>query len=55
MEIDKDLILLDFLTNEQVGKILGYHSEHPSMRFGEIALKLGYITQEDLDSIIESV
>ena len=55
MKIGTHLISLEFLSIEQAEKILDYQLGNPSMKFGEIAVELGYITQEELDSFLESV
>lgn len=52
--IGEYLIRLELLSFEQAEEILRIQSEmNPKKMFGEIALELGYITEEDLVEIID--
>ena len=42
------LVRMGALREEQVKHILEYQKEHPDMLFGQIAIRLGYITEEVL-------
>lgn len=42
------LMRMGALNEEQVEEILAYQKEHPDMLFGQIAIRLGYITEEVL-------
>ena len=43
------LIRVGALTPDQSVKILDYQKSHPDIRFGEIAIKLGFLSQEVLN------
>lgn len=47
-KIGEQLIRLDILSFEQAEEILQYQQAHPKMRFGEIAVKLGFIEQDEI-------
>lgn len=53
MKIGTQLINLDLLSFEQAEAILNFQIEHPSMKFGEIAVHLGFISQDELDSYLQ--
>lgn len=44
--IGEQMIRLDLLSFEQAEAILQFQKTHPLMKFGEIAVKLGYIIEE---------
>jgi hypothetical protein len=46
------LVRMGALTQEQVAEILEYQKDHPDILFGQIAVKLGYITREKLDKFL---
>lgn len=43
---------MDVLTVEHLEKVLEYQKEHPGVLFGQIAIKLGFITDEILDQYL---
>lgn len=45
-------IRLDQLSFEQAEEVLRYQQENPQKKFGEIALELGYITEEELQDYL---
>lgn len=53
MKTGTQLISLDLLSFEQAEAILNFQIENPSMKFGEIAVHLGFLTQDELDSYLE--
>jgi hypothetical protein len=46
------LVRLGALSNEQVAEILSYQKEHPGMLFGQIAVQLGFLTEELLNKYL---
>ena len=46
------LVRLGALSKEQVAEVLSYQKEHPGMLFGQIAVQLGFITEEVLDKYL---
>ena len=46
------LVRLGALKKEQIAEILSYQIEHPGMLFGQIAVQLGFITEEVLDKYL---
>lgn len=52
MKIGTQLINLDLLSFEQAEAVLNFQLEKPTMKFGEIAVHLGFITQEELDTYL---
>jgi hypothetical protein len=42
------LVRVGAITPEQVREILDYQKEHPGQLFGQIAIELGFITEEML-------
>ncbi len=53
-KIGQYLIRLDLLSFEQAEKVLNIQVEQSHKRFGEIAMELGYITDEDLEDFIKT-
>ena len=43
------------LSFEQAEEILRYQQEHPSMKFGEIAVRLGYIGYEAVNAYLDKL
>jgi hypothetical protein len=43
---------LGALTDKQINEILNYQKENPTMLFGQIAIKLGFITNELLEKYL---
>ena len=48
MKIGEKLVQAGEFTQEQIEKVLEYQREHPGSLFGQIAVELGYITDETL-------
>ena len=46
------LVRMGVLSEQQVGKVLEYQRQHPDILFGQIAIKLGYITDEVLNKYL---
>ncbi len=46
------LVRMGALSEQQVGKILEYQRQHPDILFGQIAIKLGCITDEVLNKYL---
>lgn len=46
------LVRLGALSNEQVEEILSYQKEHPGTLFGQIAVQLGFLTEEVLNKYL---
>lgn len=44
--IGEQMVRLDMLSFEQAETILRYQEAHPGMKFGEIAVKLGFLQEE---------
>jgi len=44
---------IQMLSLEHIEKIMEYQSEHPGLKFGEIAVTLGYLEQRDIDEYLE--
>ena len=42
------LVRTGVLDRQDIAQILAYQQEHPSMKFGEIGVKLGCISEEKL-------
>ena len=51
--IGEYFIGLNILSFEQAEEILKVQGETPGTKFGEIAVKLGYLNQEDLDEYLK--
>ena len=45
----------DLLSFEQCEKVIEYQEDHPNMMFGEIAVMLGYLEQQDIDDYLNMV
>jgi len=43
------LVRMGLLTQDQAQEILQYQSEHPGLLFGQIAVRLGYVSNEKLN------
>jgi hypothetical protein len=46
------LVRLGAITEQQVQEILVYQKEHPEMLFGQIGIRLGFITEEKLEMFL---
>ena len=46
------LVRMDVRTEEHLEKVLEYQKEHPDLPFGQIAIRLGYITDEILNEYL---
>jgi len=46
------LLRLGALNQQQINDISSYQSKHPSMVFGQAAIKLGYITKDLLEEYL---
>ncbi len=46
------LVRMGALSQEQVEKVVQYQKEHPDLLFGQIAVRLGYITEEVLQQYL---
>lgn len=53
-KIGQYLIRLELLSFEQAEEVLNIQMEQTHKKFGEIALELGYITNEDLKDFIKA-
>lgn len=47
-KIGQYLIRLEYLSFDQAEEVLKYQKTSPHKKFGEIAIELGYITEEEL-------
>jgi hypothetical protein len=47
-KIGEQLIKLELLSFEQAEEILQYQNKHKEMKFGEIAVKLGYLDEDQV-------
>ena len=45
------LVRMGVLSEQQVAKVLEYQQQHPGILFGQIAIKLGYITDKVLEEL----
>jgi hypothetical protein len=46
------LVRMGAMSQEQVEAVLAYQKEHPDRLFGQIAVKLGFITEEVLQKYL---
>lgn len=46
------LVRVGLLNQEQVKEILNYQAEHPDLLFGQIAIRLGYLTEAKLNEYL---
>jgi len=46
------LVRLGALSKQQVAEVLRYQKEHPGMLFGQIAVQLGFITEQILNKYL---
>lgn len=46
------LVRMGLLKNENVAEILDYQKQHPDILFGQIAVKLGYISSDKLNKYL---
>ena len=53
-KIGQYLVRLDLLSFDQAEEVLNIQQEKPDKMFGEIALKLEYITLQDLEEFINT-
>jgi hypothetical protein len=44
---------IQMLSLEHIEKIMEYQRVHPGLKFGEIAVLLGYLEQSDIDEYLE--
>ena len=51
-KIGQYLVRLDFLSFEQAEEVLRIQQENPGMKFGDIAVELGYIDRDILEEYI---
>ncbi|HON80377.1 MAG TPA: hypothetical protein PK544_17935 [Spirochaetota bacterium] len=51
-KIGQYLVRLDYLSFEQAEEVLRIQQENPGMKFGDIAVELGYIDRDILEEYI---
>ncbi|WP_319562339.1 hypothetical protein [Marispirochaeta sp.] len=51
--IGEYFIGIQMLSLEHIEKIMEYQSDNPGLKFGEIAIKLGYLDQRDVDEYLD--
>jgi hypothetical protein len=44
---------IQLLSLEQLEEVLKRQDDYPGMKFGEVAVKLGYLEQRDIDEFLE--
>ena len=53
MRIGEKLVQEGVFTQEQIEEVLEYQKEHPGKLFGQIAVELGYTSEETLEKCLQ--
>lgn len=51
-KIGQHLVRLEYLSFDQAEEVLKFQKDNPNKKFGEIAIELGYVTEEDFKKFI---